>query len=106
MEYYKETWKLEATPEKKLDVLIVGAGIAGLATAIGEFLFSLPTLSDLLTIYITRASTVGTQSPRSGAGPGDCRSGSRDPDGTQQYAYPRPIRCPSRDCQVLQFHEE
>lgn len=40
MEYYKETWKLEATPEKKLDVLIVGAGIAGLATAIGEFLFS------------------------------------------------------------------
>lgn len=35
MEYYKETWKLEAIPEKKLDVLIVGAGIAGLATAIG-----------------------------------------------------------------------
>ncbi|KAF7198442.1 FAD-dependent monooxygenase OpS4 [Pseudocercospora fuligena] len=35
MEYYHDTWKLEAQPEKQLNVLIVGAGIAGLATAIG-----------------------------------------------------------------------
>lgn len=35
MEYYHDTWKLGVKPEKKLKVIIVGAGVAGLATGIG-----------------------------------------------------------------------
>ncbi|KAI4724815.1 putative monooxygenase [Aureobasidium sp. EXF-10728] len=35
MEYYHDTWKLRNGPEKKLKVIIVGAGIAGLAAGIG-----------------------------------------------------------------------
>lgn len=36
MEHYKDNWSNENTiPEKQLKVIIVGAGIAGLAAAIG-----------------------------------------------------------------------
>lgn len=37
MEYYHDTWKLSAKPEKPLKVIIVGAGIAGLTAGIGEY---------------------------------------------------------------------
>lgn len=36
MEYYQDNWHLDAKPEKKLRVVIVGAGIAGLVAGIGE----------------------------------------------------------------------
>ncbi|EMC93097.1 hypothetical protein BAUCODRAFT_38008 [Baudoinia panamericana UAMH 10762] len=35
MEYYHDTWKLGLQPERKLKVIIVGAGIAGLCAGIG-----------------------------------------------------------------------
>lgn len=35
MQYYKDDWQAQQ-PEKKLKVIIVGAGIAGLSTAIGR----------------------------------------------------------------------
>lgn len=35
MEYYRDHVKLNITPEKKLKAIVVGAGIAGLATGIG-----------------------------------------------------------------------
>lgn len=37
MQYYKDDWDASShEPEKKLKVIIVGAGIAGLTTAIGR----------------------------------------------------------------------
>lgn len=36
MEYYQDSWNNEVTiPEKQLKVIIIGAGIAGLAAGIG-----------------------------------------------------------------------
>lgn len=35
MEYYRDTWKLDNKPEKRLKVVIVGAGIAGLVAGLG-----------------------------------------------------------------------
>lgn len=35
MEYYHDTWKLSIQPEKKLKVIVIGAGVAGLAAGIG-----------------------------------------------------------------------
>ncbi|KAK5128204.1 hypothetical protein LTR85_002871 [Meristemomyces frigidus] len=35
MEYYHDTWKLGIQPEKRLKVIIIGAGVAGLTAGIG-----------------------------------------------------------------------
>ena len=35
MEYYHDTWKLGIEPEKKLKVIVVGAGVAELSCGIG-----------------------------------------------------------------------
>lgn len=40
MQYYKDDWEARQ-PEKKLRVIIVGAGIAGLTTAIGRGLLAM-----------------------------------------------------------------
>lgn len=36
MEYYRDNWAGAPKPEKKLRILVVGAGIAGLTAAIGS----------------------------------------------------------------------
>lgn len=65
MQYYKDDWQAQQ-PEKKLKVIIVGAGIAGLSTAIGMDPFVVSVNGSLIVIQVSsRVATLPLSLSRS-----------------------------------------